>query len=76
MADKHSLTLDTPGRKIKFFRLALDLTQATLANRVGVSQPTLNRWEKDRKIPTPAQQVRLANELGVNRMLLFEEVAA
>lgn len=67
MAVRQSLIPDTPGRRIRYLRRAHDLTQTALAARLGVSQPTLNRWEKDRRTPSLAQQRRLAEYFNVSR---------
>jgi transcriptional regulator with XRE-family HTH domain len=74
VADKHSLMIDTPGRRIRYLRRAKDLTQAALATELDVSQPTVAKWERDKRTPSPAQQVRLAEALGVSRLFFqFDE---
>lgn len=40
-------------------------TQATLAERLGVEQPTVQRWEKGKREPDLGQLIALANALGV-----------
>lgn len=41
------------------------LTQAALAEKLGVEQPTIQRWEKGKREPELAQLVALAAALGV-----------
>lgn len=41
------------------------LTQAGLAEQVGVEQPTIQRWEKGKREPNLEQLTRLADILGV-----------
>ena len=51
---------ELPAR-IKRLRAALRLTQAALANLVGVTQPTVNRWERGQSWPEEAHARRLAD---------------
>lgn len=46
-------------------RKKLGLTQSVLAERVGVEQPTVQRWEAGKREPDLGQLIRLASELGV-----------
>ena len=55
----------TVGSLLKGFRKASGLTQQKCAEVIGVSQPTLQRWEQDRRIPTPCH---------LDRLLLFYKV--
>ncbi len=40
------------GKIIVQKRKALGFTQAQLADRLGVTAPAVNRWEKDQTVPT------------------------
>lgn len=54
---------------LQSIRAALDLTQAELAERVGVSFATVNRWEGGANKPQRAQLAKittLAEEAGVD----------
>ena len=41
------------GERIRVLRQALGLTQEQLAARLGVSFPTVNRWENNHAKPSP-----------------------
>ena len=57
-------------------RKAKGFTQASLAERIGVEQPTVQRWERGKREPTLSQLVELANILGVEPGNLIGTVAA
>lgn len=52
-------------------RLAMGLTQRQLAALLGVSQPTIFRWERDTVEPHARQWDRLGRALGIHPMLLI-----
>lgn len=56
----------TFGSIIKNRRLELDLSQRALAARLGITQPTVARWEADQTIPKPAELGRLARALELD----------
>src|SRR5687768_6019332 len=63
--------MDQPAR-IKALRERLGLTQAALAERLGVSFVSVNRWENGQSRPTPLawrQIVALEAETGSTRTL-------
>jgi transcriptional regulator with XRE-family HTH domain len=45
---------------VKELRRRLGLTQEKFAARVGVTFPTVNRWENDRATPSPLAMHRIA----------------
>jgi len=53
--------LSEPDRTtlIKELRARLGLTQEKFAARLGVSFPTINRWENGRSIPSPLALQRI-----------------
>ena len=51
-------------------------TQATLAERLGVEQPTVQRWEKGKREPELAQLIQLADVLGVEPGALLSGAVA
>lgn len=55
---------------IKSVRLALNLTQAELAERFGVSSTTLARWERGEVTPEAPGMLALALEALETRLLL------
>lgn len=67
------------GRRIQTRRDELGLSQAALAERIGVHQATISAWELGRQLPRHNQMVRIAGALGVAATDLFayeeEEVA-
>jgi len=58
----------TPGpnfaAQIKQLRLRLGLTQALLAERLGVSFPTVNRWENGKSAPSQLAWTKLRELAG------------
>ena len=61
---------ETLGSRIKRLRLAHKLTMRGLAERVGVSKPTLWKWEGDQVRPRHETMQRLADELDVSELEL------
>lgn len=59
------------GIRLKDVRTAAGLTQAELAERVGVSRKTINTVENGVFIPSTLLALRLAQELGVRVEDLF-----
>lgn len=56
---------------LKVNRARLDLTQAELADRVGVSRRSINSIERGHYVPSTVLAIRLARELGVSVETLF-----
>jgi|CXWL01.1.fsa_nt_gi transcriptional regulator with XRE-family HTH domain len=54
------------GKNMKRLRLELKLNQATVAKRVGVTQPYIVALEKGRENPTLATLEKLAKALKVS----------
>ena len=48
----------TPA-EIKALRLSLNLSQEQFARKLGVSHPSINRWEHGRSKPLPSLRLRL-----------------
>ncbi len=46
------------SEKIKFVRKKLYLSQAALAKAIGVSFPTINRWENGHSMPNLVLQAK------------------
>src|SRR5258708_4685116 len=65
MAGKHALPPDCAVR-IKALRTRLDLSQTRLANLLGVSCASVNRWENEQSRPSMLawQQIAKAEEKG------------
>lgn len=55
------------------YRKTRGLTQAELARLVGVSTTAVQKWEGGAE-PRPSRIVKLAEVLGVDRMVLFDEI--
>ena len=60
---------------IRTRRQALDLTQEQLAQKLGVSAPAVNKWERNLNYPDITMLPALARTLGVdlNTLLSFQE---
>lgn len=67
---------DTPGKRLRFLRLAKGWKQEELARRVHTSQPAVSQWENDLWLPSEQMQKLLAEALGATRMFLFGERVA
>ncbi len=57
---------------LKVFRARNDLTQADLAERIGVTRKTINTIETGRFVPSTVLALRLAHAFGVSVEELFE----
>jgi transcriptional regulator with XRE-family HTH domain len=60
------------GRKLKTLRSQRELSQATLAKQVGVTQPYIAALEKGRENPTLSTLAKLAKALKVTVAELVE----
>lgn len=61
------------SRNIAGRRRALDLTQAQLAEHLGVDTETLSRFERGKHLPSLATLERLAEQLQTTVAVLLEE---
>jgi transcriptional regulator with XRE-family HTH domain len=52
------------GRILKYIRKSLGLSQSELGEKLGVSLPTIYRWESDMQQPQPEKLRRLEQLLG------------
>lgn len=59
------------GQMIRYHRVRAYLTQAQLAQKIGVSSTTMWMWENGRRCPTIKKLVKLSNALQVNVELLI-----
>lgn len=59
--------------KIKSLRLAANLTQAALAERVGVARNSVSVWETETSLPPCAKLPEIADALGVSVGELFAD---
>ena len=59
------------GRKLRFHRLSLGLTQEEVADLIGVSRCSVTRWEENKVFPNLAVWPRIAEVLGMS----MEEIA-
>ena len=60
------------GALIAGQRLAQDLSQEDLAERIGVSVSTLGRWERGVNAPKTYQAGRVIRALGIDPMLFLD----
>ena len=56
----------TFGQQLRVWRRRRLLTQQGLADRLGVSCITVQRWELDRSVPRPTHQSGLVEALGLS----------
>ncbi len=59
------------GQRLYELREAANITQATIADRLGVSQRTYSDWERGTVAFTPSRLQELANILGVEVAVLL-----
>src|SRR5579875_2185571 len=59
------------GQLIRKQRELKELTQVELAERLGVGQGTVSKWEKGLRLPRDYWRMRLAEELGTTVPHLF-----
>src|SRR2546427_11202405 len=52
------------AQQIKEARIKIGLSQVELAEKVGVSQPLVSTWERDKGAPSDEQRRKLAEVLG------------
>ncbi len=57
---------------LKVERAKLDLTQADLADKIGVSRQTINSIEKNRYVPSTVLALKLSQIFGVGVNEFFE----
>jgi transcriptional regulator with XRE-family HTH domain len=69
------MTAEHFAARLRELRLAKGWTQAELAQRVGVSQKAVARWEQGTREPSWANVVALADALGVSSEAFREEPA-
>ena len=61
------------GEKVKAARLALDLSQAELAQMTGITERSLYTYEQNDTIPRASNLKKLAQALGVSVSYLMED---
>ncbi|HIX06739.1 MAG TPA: helix-turn-helix domain-containing protein [Candidatus Fournierella pullicola] len=54
------------AERIKFLREKLELTQAEIARRLGISRAGVNAWEMGLSVPSTQYVVELAKIFGVS----------
>lgn len=62
---------ETLSNTLKLHRAQADLTQADLAERVGVTRKSINSIENGHYVPSTVLALRIARELGVAVEALF-----
>lgn len=63
----------TIGKRIKYFRTQLGISQNQLAQAIGVHVVSIKKYEADKMNPQPAQIERLATVFNVGRFALTGE---
>lgn len=59
------------GKRIKIARLKKGITQEELAQRLGISYPTLSKYENEHRIPDAILLSHMAKELDCNPRCAF-----
>ena len=68
------LTLESFGQCLRDLRIAQNLTQQELADRMFVSRKTIGNWESGSRLPDTSMLPRLASHLGVQTYELLDEM--
>lgn len=63
--------MDNLHKRIKATRVGLGLSQANLAKKTGVSQPTVANWETGSHVPRQAVLEKISEVLGVTEIWLL-----
>lgn len=63
--------LEQWGRNVRLSRKARGISQKALADLVGVTKPTVSRWEAGLIIPSDAHKVAIATHLNTDVRILF-----
>jgi putative transcriptional regulator len=73
--DLHTEKKQVVKNTIKIQRATNDLTQESLANKIGVSRQTINSIEKNRYIPSTILALKLSKlfNKGVNELFELED---
>ena len=68
---------DNAGRRVKSLRTQYGLSQGELAEKLGVTQVSISRWEKEKVRPQPAywRRIELAEKRGLKWLTESEEWA-
>lgn len=62
----------TFGKMLKAWRLSMDLSQTSFAEKLNLSVQNLNDLEKGRRIPGPLRAARIAKKLGLPEIGLIQ----
>lgn len=63
--------MDNLHKRIKSTRVSLGLSQANLAQKTGVSQPTVANWENGSHVPRQSVLEKIADVLNVSALWLL-----
>ena len=61
------------SKNLKFMREKKGLSQTKLAEKIGVNQTTIARWEDDNRVPTIDNAIDVANALNISLPDLLEK---
>ena len=65
--------MGTFGEKLKYYRLAANLTQEELANKCGMKKQSISRYEKSDREPNIYIAKAIAEALGISLEALVDE---
>ena len=66
---------ETVARRLRFYLMALQMSQRDLAERVGVTEASVSNWTTGTKIPRADTIDKICDVFGCNRSDLIEEPA-
>ena len=64
------------SESIKRLRLEKNMTQAQLADRLGVTPQAVSKWERSESLPDISMLLPIAREFGVSLDELFDNTVA
>lgn len=72
--DVYEVIFVTTGQRIKIAREKANMTQAELAQKLGISFQSISQWERDIRIPKKETLKSIANALGVDPLELSNDL--
>lgn len=62
----------SPGARIRYQRRCLNWSQGHLAEAIGTTSMSINRWEHDKALPQPRYREKLCRIFNISAATLFE----
>lgn len=76
MADQNPLSAKSVGDRLELIRAALDVTNVTLANMIGVSPQKWGNWKKGQHVIPHDAAARLCSVSGATTDFIYRDIRA